>query len=238
VARESPNLDPVKSAMAVALLLCGLLAPWPARAAGQAIDLSAGTLGLSAALVQPIGPATDLRVAYGDFEFTRTQNFSNLVIDVIANLSVRESYRVRTFGIYADHLVGRGFHVSGGLIYNLNRIGGVSVPTDSSVVIGGTTFSQKDAGQIFTVVRWPALAPYLGVGFVSTSNRRKGIVLFGEAGAYYEGRARVEFSATGAIAANVLKFQPYFDEGRRQLTTELAPVAVYPVVQVGLRIPL
>jgi hypothetical protein len=40
-----------------------------------------------------------------------------------------------------------------------------------------------------------------------------------------------------AIAANVAKFQPYFDEGRRQLRTELAPVALYPVVQVGIRIP-
>lgn len=221
----------------LAALLLVILARAPASA-DQAIDVSAGTQGFAADLVQSVGPKTDLRLSYGDVSFDRTQSFSNLVIDVVANLAVSETYQVRSFGLYADRALGKRFHASGGLIYNLNRIDGTSVPTDSSVVIDGVTYSQKNAGEIFTVVRWPALAPYLGIGFGPRLSEHRRVAFFGDAGAYYEGRARVAFSATGAIAANYNNFQSYFDEGRRQLTAELAPVTVYPVVQIGVRFGL
>jgi hypothetical protein len=130
------------------------------------------------------------------------------------------------------------FHVTGGLIYNLNRIAGTSVPTNSSVVIAGVPYSQQNAGEIFTIVRWPAIAPYLGVGFGPPLTARRRIAFFGDAGVFYQGNARVAFSASGAIAANYAQFQPYFDEGRRQLAAELSPAIVYPVVQIGLRFGL
>ena len=219
------------------LLLCALLRPVAASAAGGELEVSLGTLGIAGAFVQPTGPATDLRLAYGGVDFTLTASFSNLVIDVTANLAVHETFHVRSLGLYADHTLHGSFYVTGGLVSNSNRIDGTSIPTDSSVVIDGTSYSQANAGEIFTVVRWPAIAPYLGFGFGPRGKgRRAG--LFGDAGLYYQGRARVEFSATGAIAANYTKFQPYFDEGRRQLTTDLAPLVVYPVIQVGMRFPL
>jgi hypothetical protein len=229
----------VKRVLAVSILLSSLGLPQPSLASGQGIDLSAGTLGFAGSLVQPFGPDTDMRFSYGEASFTRTDSFSNLVIDVTANLAVHEAFRVQSVGLYVDRHLRRGpVHVSAGLVYNLNRISGTSIPTNSTVIIGGNAFSQKDAGEIFTVVRWPAIAPYLGIGFGPRAKGPRRSALFGDAGFYYQGRARVEFSATGAIAANYTKFQPYFDEGRRQLTTELAPVQVYPVLQLGVRIPL
>lgn len=213
-----------------------LLATRPAAAAGTALDLSVGTLGIAGGIVEALGPATDARLTYGDVAFGRTQNFGNLVIDVTANLTVHESFRLRTVGLFADRVLHGGpLHVSAGIIYNLNQVNGVSVPTDSSIVISGITYSQATAGRIYTVVRWPALAPYLGIGFGPPLRTARGAHLFGDIGAYYQGKSRVEFSATGAIAANYAKFQPYFDERRRQLQAELAPVAVFPVAQLGLR---
>jgi hypothetical protein len=209
-----------------------------ARAADQAIDVSAGTQGISGGFVQPVGPGTDVRLAFSNFEFTRTQNFSNLVIDVVANLAVHETFQVRSFGVYTDRVIRGPFHVTGGLIYNLNRIGGTSVPTDSSVVIAGVAYSQQNAGEIFTIVRWPAIAPYLGIGLSPRLTAHRRVAFFGDAGVFYQGNARVEFSASGAIAANYAQFQPYFDEGRRQLAAELGPVVVYPVIQIGVRFGL
>jgi len=227
----------VRRAFVLATLFL-LLQTRQALAADQAIDVSAGTQGIAGAFVQGVGPGTDVRLAFSDFEFTRTQNFSNLVIDVIANLAVHETFQLRSFGVYTDRVVSGPFHVTGGLIYNLNRIAGTSVPTDSSVVIAGVPYSQQNAGEIFTIVRWPAIAPYLGVGFSPRLTARRRIAFFGDAGVYYQGNARVEFSASGAIAANYAQFQPYFDEGRRQLAAELSPVIVYPVVQIGVRFGL
>jgi hypothetical protein len=234
----TPNCAPVKRFFSLALLSCALLAPQVARASEPAVDLSVGTSGISAGIEQPVGPATDVRLSYGVLDFTNTQSFSNLVIDVTANLSVHEAFHVRTLGLYADHTIHGSFYATAGLVYNLNQINGTSVPTGSSVVIDGVVYPQASAGVIYTVVRWPAIAPYLGIGFGPPIHGRRHAGLFGDAGLYYQGPARVEFSATGAILANYAKFQPYFDEGRRQLTTGLAPVEVYPVIRLGLRIPI
>jgi hypothetical protein len=220
-------------------LLSATLAASPASAAGQAIDLSIGTLGIAGAIVQPTGPSSDLRLSYGNVAFTRTDAFSNLVIDLTANLAVHEIVRTQTLALSADRVVRGGpIHISAGLVYNLNSVNGTSIPTNSSVVIDGVSYSQKDAGEIFTHVRWPALAPYIGIGFGPRPHALRRPALFGEAGLYYQGRARAEFSASGAIEANYTTFKPYFDEGRRQLQAELAPVQLYPVIQVGLRLPL
>jgi hypothetical protein len=225
--------------VAAVILLCATLAGSPASAAGPAIDLSVGTLGISGSLVQPTGKSTDIRLSYGSVAFTRTDAFSNLVIDLTANLAVHETVRAQTVSVAAERVIRGGrFHLSAGLVYNLNSVNGTSIPTNSSVVIDGVSYSQKDAGEIFTVVRWPALAPYIGIGFGPRPHGPRRPAFFGDAGLYYQGRARAEFSASGAIQANYTKFQPYFDEGRRQLQAELAPLELYPVIQVGMRIPL
>lgn len=139
--------------------------------------------------------------------------------------------------MYADRSIGGPFYATAGLIYNLNRVNAVSVPADSSIVIAGISYNQADAGKIVTTVRWPALAPYLGLGYHSRAHAHRPMLVV-EAGTYYEGRARVEFQTTGAIAANEPRFKNYFDEGRRQLTTDFAPVTFYPVMQLGVRFPL
>ena len=232
------NILAVKHALVALLLLIAVMIPHAVWADEPSVDLSLGTLGLAAGIVLPVSPRTDVRFVYGDATFTRTDHFSNLVVDVTANLAVHEMIQTKTAGMYVDRrLHGGAFHVSAGAIYNLNSVSGTSIPTNTTVIISGISYSQANAGLIFTTVRWPALAPYLGVGFASP-NRARRIGFFGEAGVYYQGRPRVEFSSTGAIEANVAKFQPYFDEGRRQLTTELEPAQLFPVIQVGTRILL
>ena len=46
------------------------------------------------------------------------------------------------------------------------------------------------------------------------------------------------FGVPGIRFANQAKFQKYYDDERRQLTAQLAPVQIYPVIQVGLRVRL
>lgn len=224
-------------AFSVASLLALLAFGAPAAAEPAALDLSAGTLGVAASISRSVGSGTRLRFTYGTVAFGRTEQFDNLVIDVTARLKLTESFRVRTAGLYAERtLRGGPFAAVVGVVDNLNHISAVSVPADQSITIAGVVYPQANAGVIMTEIGWARIAPYLGIAFAPRSPRRLAFV--GEIGGIIQGHANVDFSATGAILANQAKFQPYYDDERRQLTAELAPVQIYPVIQAGLRLRL
>ncbi len=123
-----------------------------------------------------------------------------------------------------------------GAIANENRINAVSVPADSSILINHYVYSAAKAGQIFTNVKWTPYDPYIGLSFESAPHRRHSLSLVGQVGAFYEGKAKVTFDSNGAIKANQASFIRYYNTLERQLTVELAPVQVYPVIQLGLRL--
>jgi len=213
------------------LAMCGA-AP---AAADPAVDLSAGTLGLAASIDRPLSAGTTLRFTYGTWQFSRSDAFDNVVIDVSAHLRLNESFRVQNAGFYLERHAGGPFALVGGAILNLNSIDAVSVPSDQSLTIGGVVYPQNTAGVILTHIRWNRVAPYLGIS-ISPPAPAGRLALFAQVGAYYQGKARVAFDATGAILANQTTFQNYYNNERAQLTAELAPFQFYPVVQLGVRL--
>lgn len=218
-------------------MLLTVILSTPARAEVPAIDLTAGSLGVAGSISRSIGAGTRLRFTYGTVTFGRTEQFENLVIDVTARLKLTESFRVRTAGLYAERTLGAGpLSLVFGVVDNLNHISAVSVPADQSITIDGVVYPQADAGVITTEIAWARIAPYVGIAFGPRHPRR--LAFIGEVGGIFQGRANVNFSATGAILANQAKFQAYYDDERRQLTAELAPVQIYPVIQAGLRLRL
>lgn len=194
------------------------------------VDLVAGTTGVGPQVRVPLSGGTTLRVGAGALTFGRNSTFSNNVIDARVNLALNETVNIRTGVVSIERMNAHGLGIVGGVFLNGNGVHAVSVPTDSTVTIGGTTYTQAGAGVIYTDVSWNRIAPYLGVRLAPTSLHGA----FLEVGGYYQGAANVTFSATGAIAANQSKFQPYYDSETAQLRRELAPVQVYPVVTVGI----
>jgi hypothetical protein len=200
-----------------------------------AIEASAGTVGAALSVSRAIDPQTAIRLSFGTFGFSRQDAYDNLVIDVQANLRLREQFRVQSGGLFLERSIRSPFHVTFGAIANQNRISAVSVPTASSVVIGGVTYSAARAGEIFTDVNWNHVAPYVGFGF-GQSNARRRWSLVAEFGAYYEGRAKVAFDSNGAIKANQASFAAYYANLEGQLSRELSPVEVWPTAQLGIRL--
>lgn len=203
----------------------------PARADIVGFEAAAGTTGVGGGvrLNLPM-TGTTLRLSGGALNFSRNSTYENRVINADVNLALRGTAQIRTVGLTLERMNPWGFGLVGGVYLNNNSIHAVSVPIDSSVVINGATYTQQGAGMVYTDVHWNRVAPYLGFRFAPRALH--GAYL--EAGGFYQGRARVNFSATGAIAANQSSFQPYYDEETRQLRAELAPVQVYPVFQVGI----
>jgi hypothetical protein len=208
----------------------------PARADESSVTLSVGSGGIAASYGRPIGPGTTVKVTYGTLQFKRSEQFDNVVIDVVARLRLNETFRISNAGVYVERSLHGPFSVVGGIVANLNHISAVSVPSDQSITISGVVFPQDTAGVVFTEIGWNRVSPYIGFAYAPKTSARTS--LYAEAGAYYQGQAHVEFNATGAILANQAKFQKYYDDERRQLTAQLAPVQIYPVIQVGMRVRL
>lgn len=205
----------------------------PVRA-DPSIDVSFGTLGAAASVSRALDNGTTLRFTYGTWQFARSANFDNQVIDVSARLRLAESFRVQNAGFYAERRLRGPVALVAGVVLNLNAIDAVSLPSDQSVTIGGVVFPESTAGVIFTHIRWNPVAPFLGITLTPTRPAAHP-TFFAQIGAYYQGKARVAFDATGAILANQATFQPYYDNERAQLTSELGPFQLYPVVQLGMR---
>ena len=205
-----------------------------AVSADPTVDVSVGTLGAAASISRPLNAETTLRFTYGTWQFARTAAFDNLVIDVTARLRLNESFRVQTAGFYVERRLRGPLSLVGGALLNLNTIDAVSVPADQSITIGGVVYPENTAGVIFTHIRWNPVAPYVGIS-LTPAQPAAHASFFVQLGAYYQGKARVTFDATGAILANQTTFQPYYDNERAQLTSELGPFQFYPVVQLGMR---
>jgi hypothetical protein len=222
-------------ASSVALALVVLLNA-PAWADEPSVTLSVGTGGVSASISRPVAAQTTLRLTYGTLQFKRSEQFDNVVIDVTARLRLNETFKIQNAGLYVERTLHGPFSIVGGVVDNLNHISAVSVPSDQSITIGGVVFPQATAGVIFTEIGWNHISPYIGFAYAPKTGARTS--LYAEAGAYYQGKAHVDFNATGAILANQAKFQKYYDDERRQLTAQLAPVQLYPVIQLGVRVRL
>ena len=219
----------------LATAICGVV-PAVSRADQPAVSFGAGTLGETVGITQPIDPSTAIRFTYGTYAFTRQADFDNVVINVQARLQLSEQFRAQSAGVYIDRFIRSPLHVTFGAVLNQNHIAAVSVPADSSILINHFVYSAAQAGEVFTDVKWMPVSPYLGFGFGPRSSDRRRLALVAEIGAYYEGRANVTFAANGVIEKNEKHFATYFDTLRGQLATELSPVEVYPVLQIGVRL--
>ena len=213
-----------------------LLCAAPAFADPPDIDLHLGTLGYGAGVTVPVDPHTDYRFEYSYFQYKRSDVYSNLVINVVATLQLDQTYRLNNAAFLIDKypFVSSPFHITAGALLNENTIHGVSVPLGSSITINGTTYAQSVAGNVIIDAMWNRVAPYFGIGWGGAHQKHR-LSVVGDLGVTYQGKVNIALTAPGAIEANESQFQAYFDQEKRQLTSELAPLQLYPVAQVELR---
>ena len=211
----------------------------PALADSPDLTLQLGSLGIGAGVVMPSDPRTQWRLQYNYFQYSRSDIFQNLVIDVTARLRLDQQYRLNNGALLFDKypLAVLPFHLTGGIFYNNNAIHGVSVPIDSSITINGVVYPQNVAGNIILDASWRRLAPYVGIGWAN-KNSKRGWSLAGDLGVVYQGKVTVGLTSTGAIQQNQATFQKYFDEETRQLTSQLGPLQFYPLGQLTFRLRL
>ena len=172
----------------------------------------------------------DLRLGYAGFEYKRS--FSEDGVDYDGKL------KVSGIRALADVRLGLGFRLSGGLVFQDNKVDLTGKPSNNTYNINGTTYQASDVASLSGHAKFGSgVAPYLGIGYGNVSGT--GIGFYADLGAMYQGKAKTSVSVTCGAALTA----PQCAQLRSDVAAEQAQVEHsmnrykwYPVANIGVTI--
>jgi hypothetical protein len=219
-------------------LLALLASPAAAQTAdsGVAVSGTAGTLGIGAEVTFPLaGPRLSARLGLHGFTYSQRREASQIDYDADAKL--------RTGTAFLDwHPGGGGFRLTGGAVWNGNRIDGRSRPSPTGTYdIGGVLVPVSVVQRLRARAEFDPVAPYAGIGWgnPAAAERRAGFSL--DLGVLYQGKADVRLTPeipAGSPINTVPGAREALDILLRREEQDLEDDAkdydLYPVVSLGV----
>jgi hypothetical protein len=186
--------------------------------------VGAGTLGGSVAVSYHPSPRFALRAIYG--RGSETRNFTERQINYDATLTSDS-----LGGLVDLHPTGGSFRITGGVLWNRNRVEGRTTERNS-ITINGVSYPAVLFGYLTAQARGNRSAPYAGIGWGPTG-RHWGLTL--DLGAAYHGAPKLSVQAHPTIPQLVpASFYTDLEAERVQAEHDIASYKWYPVVQLGL----
>lgn len=226
------NASDLKKAALTAILLAFAASP---GAAQVALGAKAGTLGVGAELTVGLSRQLNTRLGVNGFEYTERREASDIEYDGEASL--------RTATALLDwHPGGRGFRLTGGIVYNDTEVTGNSLPPASGVYdLGGVPVPVSILGTLDAKADFDPVVPYVGLGWGNAVAEGKKVGFFFDLGVIFQGEADVELTPdipanspinTTPGARDALEILLSREEG--DLEDEASDYDLYPVVSLGL----
>lgn len=205
-------------------------------AAEVALGAKAGTLGAGAELTVGLSRQLNTRLGVNGFNYSdERREVSEIEYDSEASL--------RTATALLDwHPGGRGFRLTGGLVYNDTEVTGNSLPPASGVYdLGGVPVPVSILGTLDARADFEPVVPYVGLGWGNAVAEGKTLGFFIDLGVIFQGEANVELTPnlpanspinTTPGARDALEILLSREE--RDLEAEASDYDLYPVVSIGL----
>jgi hypothetical protein len=214
----------------IALAVIGLFSAG-VQAADIGTSLSIGTTGIGAHLSVPVQDKLNVRFGVNAFDYSYDGSTSDVDYDF--------KLKMRTVDALLDyHLFGGAFRLSGGVVYNGNKITATGKPVSGTTyTINDRTYTASDVGQLNGNVDFRKLAPYLGMGWgTPIANTKGGFAFTADLGVMFQGSPRTSLNNTGCQADTVFCQQLASDVAAEnvRLNEEAKDFKAYPVVRVGI----
>lgn len=209
----------MRAILGLCLLLVGTAAPLHAQNA--ALLARAGTGGFGGGIAVGVLPSLNVRAEGSYFSYSR----DDLEMESDYSVSIAAEGRLLLGSLIADwHLLGGGFRLSAGAVYNGTQGHGTIVPLES-ITVNDRTYTPEQVGSVTAEVR-PSMtiAPYGGIGYGNAVSRRVGLLF--DVGALYLGSPEVDLITTGMLTPTAQESE--------QIEENLSWVQVYPIVSLGL----
>lgn len=210
------------------LIIASLLAlsAAPAVASDFAVGAQVGTLGYGLQLSKAVTSHLDLRTDVNYFNYTYEETTTDA--------SYQAHLTLNTVGLLGDYYpFGSGLRITTGLRYNLNGADLSATPAAGSYTFNGNTYAASDVGTVNGDIRFNKVAPYLGIGFGKAIDRTSGLRIVSDLGVMYQGKAKVNLTATGA--ASDPAFAQDIEAERAKLENDLGKYRFYPVASIALQ---
>jgi hypothetical protein len=209
-----------------------------------AIGVTAGTLGVGAEIATPLSRHTNLRV--DGYFFNYSQNFSQdgFSYNAILHLrDVRASYDYFPFR--------SGFRISGGVaMYNQFNVGAVAnVPAGSTLTLNSVDYYSSTSDPLHgsaSIAYAHKIAPTVTIGWGNAIPRGNHHLAFPvEIGAAFTGAPKFNLAMKGSACAtpdpatcmpvnSSSDFQSNLTAERAKINNDIAPLRVYPILNVGV----
>ena len=209
------------------------LAAFSAAGAAQAagVGLRAGTTGVGGDIGFSLMPTLSARVGYSGLSYNRD-------IDV-TDVNYDGKLRLSNLNLLLDFSPLPGpFRVTGGFIFNDNKVDVTGRPTNGTYTLNGNVYSAATVGSLTGDVKsGNRAAPYLGVGYGNVAGF--GVNFYFDLGVMFQGTPSASLTATcGVGVPSTLCAQVQRDTGAEQvkLQNEISGFKYYPVANIGVTI--
>lgn len=139
-----------------------------------------------------------------------------------------------TAGILGDlHVCQNGFRLTGGLVYNGNKLD-MDYSPRKNVTINGRTYTPQQLGNIKGTLNFRPIAPYLGIGYDSGHQEKSGISFTVDAGVLFQGNVHGKVNSITGLAVNKRQAISDAKDEIVRKANNIGLLKVYPVISLGI----
>jgi len=195
------------------------------------ITADAGTTGVGAHILVPLGAAVDARFGANYFKHDFDKRSGLVDYDIKGKL--------QTVDALVDwHVIeGSSFRLTGGVVYNGNKFDARGKPNGAGVfTLNGHTYSTADVGILTGRIDFRKAAPYLGIGWGNALDKSARWTAGIDLGAFYQGKANVDLQSVNcaALTAQCTALARDVAVQRVRLADDMSDYKIYPVVRVAV----
>jgi hypothetical protein len=194
------------------------------------VGVKAGTTGLGADLGFDLVPTLSARVGYSYLSFSTTIDDTDVKYDAKPKLS--------NGNLFLDWSPLGPFRITGGVIFNDNKVSVTGTPSGGTYTLNGTVYSASDIGSLTgTIKSGNQAAPYLGIGYGNVAGA--GVNFYFDLGVMFQGSPKASLTATcGASlpAAQCSQLQANVVAEQTDLQNSVTRFKYYPVASIGVTI--
>ena len=210
------------------LPVVALLATQGALAAG--VGVRAGTTGIGADVAVEVLPTLSARVGYSFLSFSTSVDSSEVEYDAKPKLS--------NGNLFLDWSPLGPFRITGGVIFNDNKVDVTGVPTGGTFTLNGVVYPAAAIGSLSgTVKSGKSAAPYLGIGYGNVSGA--GVNFYFDLGVMFQGNPKATLTATcgpALPAAQCSQLQSNAAAEALDLQDSIKNFKYFPVASFGVTI--
>lgn len=206
-----------------------LAAAGSAQAAG--VGVRAGTTGVGGDVGISLMPTLSARLGYSGLSYSRDIDVTDVEYDGRLRLS--------NVNLLLDFSPLPGpFRITGGLIFNDNKIDVTGRPTGGTYTLNGTVYPAAAVGSLSgTVKSGNSAAPYLGIGYGNVAGF--GVNFYFDLGVMFQGTPSASLAAScgPAVPASVCsQVQRDVAAEQARLQDQISRFKYYPVANIGVTI--